>query len=296
MRKRCFYWCRSSAPLYSVLHLTLTVKLFTAQVWDKGAFIDAARLLLEVPEHSRGIWDLCVCTSCTCETASFLFLTNVCTCSCARERERWWQTERKTERGKKSLFHVLQTYLCVCTSCARETRSFWGATQPHRRMYMFVCVCARARARKRGSEGWRKRGRLNRGGGRESVHARRNGGREVQYLEGVRARVLYNSTSFDEHLLHLLRVPWLIHMCATTHAYACQDLFMCNLTHSTASPSTNIFSTCYACHDSFICVQWHTPWLIHMCDMNACMCVVGHQSKAFLNDCLCRHRWTHVWT
>ena len=58
----CFYWCRSSAILYNVLHLTLTVKLFTAQVWDKGAFIDAAHLLLEVPEHSRGIWDLCVCT------------------------------------------------------------------------------------------------------------------------------------------------------------------------------------------------------------------------------------------
>jgi len=77
-----FYWCRSSATLptrplhvtslkhwsylltsrYSVLHLTLTVKLSTAQEWDKGAFIDTARLLLEVPEHSRGIWDLCVCT------------------------------------------------------------------------------------------------------------------------------------------------------------------------------------------------------------------------------------------
>jgi len=52
-------------------------------------------------------------------------------------------------------------------------------------------------------------------------------------------------------------VPWLIHMCATTHSYVCHDSFIYVpwLIHVCVTTHLN------AWHDSFICVTWLIPML-----------------------------------
>jgi len=66
----------------------------------------------------------------------------------------------------------------------------------------------------------------------------------------------------------LIRVPWLIRMCAMPHSYVCHDSFICvswlihtrAITHSYYARWHSHIYIC-VCHDSFIRV----PWLIHTC-------------------------------